>query len=212
MSQPRIRRSRPHPHPTKGEADPIALHTHAMENLRYIRRTMERAGAFTAVSGWGIVVVGGTALAAAFVAAAQPTRDLWLTTWLIAALAALLIAGGTTLRKAQAAGEPVLAGPGRKLVLSFAPPAAVAGLLTPVLVSGGLAGLLPSVWLLLYGAAVITGGTFSVRAVPVMGVSFMALGAAALVSPPAWGDAWLAAGFGGLHIVFGVLIARRHGG
>jgi hypothetical protein len=183
-----------------------------MDSLHYIRYTMERAGSFTALSGWGFVVVGTMALVAAAVAAAQPTRELWLTTWLIAATAAVLVVGGTTLRKARLAGEPVLAGPGRKLVLSFTPPAAAAALLTPVLAGEGLAGLLPAVWLLLYGAAVITGGTFSVRAVSAMGVSFMALGAAALVSPASWGDLWMAAGFGVLHIVFGVLILRRHGG
>ncbi|MGH7539585.1 MAG: hypothetical protein ACRELC_01155, partial [Gemmatimonadota bacterium] len=146
------------------------------------------------------------------VAAAQPTPELWLTTWLAAALLSVLIAGGATLRKARLAGELRLAGPGRKLVLSFAAPTAVAALLTPVLFGAGLTRLLPALWLLLYGAGVVTGGTFSVRVVPVMGVSFMVVGAVALVSPGAWGDAFMAAGFGVLHIAFGMLIARRHGG
>jgi hypothetical protein len=201
-----IRSTRPDPDA------PVALHDHAIDDLRFIRRTMERAGSFTALSGWGFVIVGVTGLTAAPLAALQPTRELWLTTWLVAALISVLVAGGATLRKARLAAEPLLAGPGRKLVLSFAPPAVAAALLTPVLAGTGLASLLPAVWLLLYGAAVVTGGTFSVRAVPVMGVSFMLLGAAALISPAAWGDVFMGAGFGALHIGFGLLIARRHGG
>jgi hypothetical protein len=195
-----------------GAAEPVALHAHAMENLRYIRRTMERAGSFTALSGWGFLGVGLTGLAAAPIAAVQPTPELWLTTWIVAALLSTLIGGVSTLRKARLGGQVLLAGPGRKLVLSFAPPTVVAALLTPVLFGAGLTHLLPALWLLLYGAGVVTGGTFSVPVVPVMGVTFMVVGAAALISPASWGDAFMAVGFGGLHIVFGALIARRHGG
>ncbi|MEX1181746.1 MAG: hypothetical protein WEF86_00825 [Gemmatimonadota bacterium] len=192
--------------------EPAALHAHAMDNLRYIRRTMERAGSFTALSGWGFVAAGVTGLVAAPLAALQPTKELWLTTWLAAALLSLLITGGATLRKARLAGEHLLAGPGRKLLLSFSPPAVAALLLTPVLFGAGLTHLLPPLWLLLYGAGVVTGGTFSVRIVPVMGVSCMVIGATALLVPAAWGDVLMAIGFGAVHVAAGVLIARRHGG
>lgn len=191
---------------------PVALHERAMNDLRFIRETMERAGAFTAVPGWGGVAIGVTALAAALLAAWQPTPERWLAVWLVTAGLASSIAVGTLVWKARRASVPLRRGPGRKFVLSFLPPVAAAGALTAALYAHGAMALLPGLWLLSYGAAVVTAGTFSVRAVPLMGIGFMVLGGLALVTPAAWGDAWMAAGFGGLHIGFGLLIARRHGG
>src|SRR5262249_39449525 len=113
--------------------------------------------------------------------------------------------------KAQRAGLPLTSGPGRKFALSFLPPIVVGAILTPVLFSAAGIRLLPGVWLLLYGTGMLTGGAFSVAAVPTMGVGFMACGVVALLLP-AWGNACMAVGFGGLHILFGLLIARRYGG
>jgi hypothetical protein len=193
----------PHPRP---------LHDRALADLRFIRQTMERAGAFTALPGWGQVAVGVTALVAAVVAARQASTELWLATWLGEATVALAIGGWTLARKAYAVNDPILSGPGRRFGLSFLPPMVVGGLLTVALYRAGLAAALPGAWLLLYGTAVVTGGAFSVRVVPLMGLCFMALGAVALLGPPAWGNWCMAAGFGGLHVVFGVVIARRYGG
>lgn len=173
---------------------------------------MERAGSFTAVPGWGQVGVGATALVAALLAARQPTPELWLATWLGEAVVALGIGGATMVRKAFAVNDPLLSGPGRRAGLSFLPPMVVGGLLTVALSRAGLWHALPGTWLLLYGTGFVTGGAFSVRIVPVMGVCFMTLGAVALLGPAAWGNWLMAAGFGALHIVFGTLIARRHGG
>lgn len=201
----------PEPVPLPGPR-PIALDDRARDNLRFIRETMERAGSFTAVPGWGGVAMGLTALGAAAIAAQQPMPVAWLVTWLAEALVACGIAAGSMAAKARAAQIPVFAGPGRKFALAFAPPLAAAALLTAVLFRAGLRGDLPGAWLLLYGTAVVTAGTFSIRVVPLMGLCFMVLGAVALFSPAAWGDAFMAAGFGGLHILFGAIIARRHGG
>jgi len=195
------------------ESEPPALHARAMDNLRFIRETMESAAAsFTAVSGWGQCAIGVTALGAAGLATQQRTARGWLLVWFVEAVVSLGISGWTMRRKARAAKVPLLSRPGRKLALNFAPPAFVGALLTIVLFRAGLLSVIPAMWLLLYGTGVITGGAFSVKIVPVMGLCFMLLGTIALFSPAAWGNEFLAAGFGGLHLIFGVIIARRHGG
>ena len=192
-------------------ASPQPLADRALDNLRYIRATMERAGSFTAVPGWGQVAIGVTALGAAVVAAQQQSTLNWLVVWLGEAIVALSIGGWTMVHKARAVNDPLLTGPGRRFGLSFLPPLVVGGLLTVALYVGGARTMIPAVWLLLYGTGVITGGAFSVPVVPVMGLGFLLLGAVALFAPGL--SNWLlAAGFGGLHIVFGFWIARRYGG
>jgi hypothetical protein len=194
------------------EEPPLGLHERAMDNLRFIRQTMERAGSFTAVSGWGQVVIGITGALAAWLASRQSGAENWLATWSVAAVVAMGIGVVTTAMKARAIGEPIRSGPGRKFVLSLAPALAAGAVLTAVLFRAGMIGVLPGLWLLLYGAGIVSAGTNSVRVVPVMGFTSMLLGAAALLAPAAWGDAFMAVGFGGLHVVFGTVIARRYGG
>ena len=200
--------SRP-PSPTSA---PVALGDRAMEDLRFIRQTMERGAAFTAVPGWGGVGMGVTALAAAALASVQPTPDRWLGVWALEAVLAIVIGIFAIQRKAHRARLPVLSGAGRKFILSFLPPALAGVAMTAALWRAGAYDLLPGSWLLLYGAAVVTAGTFSVKIIPVMGICFMLFGGAALLALPTGGDLSMALGFGGLHIGFGVTIARRHGG
>ncbi len=192
--------------------DVHTLHVRAMDNLAYIRETMERAGAFTAVSGWGTVLAGSTALVAAWVASSRTATAEWLAVWLIEAVVAFTIGGVAFAIKARAAGEVVLSGPGRKFLLAFAPAMLTGALVTTLLVRTGPVDRLPGIWMLLYGTAVVAGGTYSVQAVPVLGGCFLALGGVALFAPASWGDPLMAAGFGGLHILFGIWIARKHGG
>jgi hypothetical protein len=193
------------------QEEPPALHDRAMDNLKYIRETMERATAFTGISGWGQVAIGVTAIASSFIAAQQKSFANWLAVWCAEALVALLIAGWSIDRKARAAKMPLLTGPGRKVAFSLSPPLVAGGLITVVLYRAGLTNAIPGLWLLLYGTGVVTGGMFSVSAVPIMGLCFMALGAAAFLATD-FANWFMAAGFGGLHIVFGVVIARRYGG
>jgi hypothetical protein len=188
------------------------LHDRAMDNLRYIRETMERATPFTGISGRGEIAIGATALVACVVAAQQPTFNSWLVIWLAEGVISLLIAGWSMDRKARTVKMPLVSGPGRKAVFSLSPPLIAGGLLTIVLVRAGLTNAIPGVWLLLYGTGVITGGMFSVPAIPVMGLCFMALGAIALFTPPALANWFMAAGFGGLHVLFGAIIVRKYGG
>lgn len=191
---------------------PVALDDRARDNLRFIRETMERAGAFTAVPGWGGVAMGITAIGAAAIASRRHAFWAWIATWSIEALVAVVIAAWSTYSKMRASGASLLTGPGRRFVYSFAPPLLVGALLTIVLAPMGLIGVIPGIWLLMYGTGVTTGGAFSIRLVPLMGLCFIVLGAVALFSPASWGDALLAIGFGGFHIVFGAVIARKYGG
>lgn len=195
--------------------DPSALHAHAMDNLRFIRQTMERAGPFTAVPGWGGVAIGVVALAAAAVAGPVEPVEIttrWLAAWLAAAALSVVIGLAAIARKARASGAPFIGTPLQRFALAYVPPLAAGAVLTPVFAANGLMARLPGCWLLLYGTALVAGGALSVRIVPLMGLAFMALSVAAFVAPTVWGNAFMAAGFGGLHILFGLVIARRYGG
>lgn len=190
---------------------PRELHAHAMDNLRYIRETLERAGSFTAVPGVGGVLMGCTALLAAWMSAQHISPASWLIVWTAAAGAALLIGIVGAALKSRKFNLALWSGPGRKFVAGFAPAMLAGAILTVVLFRAGMAGFLPGIWLLLYGAAIVSGGYSSVRVVPLMGACFMLAGSAALFLH-GWNDLFLAAGFGGLHIVFGTVIAVKYGG
>jgi len=191
---------------------PDALHDHALEHLRYIRDTMERAGAFTALPGWGGMAMGATAVVSAFVAGSPRESPRWLSVWIADAAVAAAIGLVAIARKMRASGSTSATQQTRRFALAYLPPLAAGIIFTPVFVSHGLVARLPGCWLLLYGTAVTTGGALSVRIVPLMGVCFMLLGAAAFVAPLEWGNGFMAAGFGALHLGFGYVIARRYGG
>ncbi len=200
------------PLPPPGQGVPEAEHTRALDDLKFIRRTMEGAASFTALSGWGVVAIGVTAFPAAWLAGRTTVHRIWMLIWLIEAIIGLAIGLWTTARKARLAKEPLFGRPGRRFALTFATPMAAGAILTIPLYYGGGTALLPGVWLLLYGTAFATAGAFSVSAVPVMGRCFMVAGTAALAAPASLGNVFMAAGFGALHVLFGALIARKHGG
>jgi hypothetical protein len=186
--------------------------SHAARNLRFIRDALENAGSFTAVSGRGQVAIGATAVVAALLASRQVSRPAWLATWLVEATLACAIGGVAMAAKARRKGLPLLSGAGRRFWPAFAAPMAAGAVLTSAFVARGLFELLPGLWLLLFGTAVVAGGSVSVPLVRWMGWCFLGLGVVAFLAPPELGDGLLAAGFGGLLAGFGVAIARRHGG
>lgn len=199
--------------PIRRDAAPVVgIHTQAMDNLRFIRTTMESAGSFTAVPGKGGMLMGATAVFAAFAAHLSKSPSAWLAIWMFEALFALALGLAFVYRKATLAGTPLLSKPFRRFILALAPPVFTGLLLTTVLVRRGEMDLIAPMWLLLYGAGVTCGGAFSVRVVPMMGLWFLALGTVACFTPVLWADYLLAAGFGGLHMIFGYIIARRYGG
>lgn len=183
-----------------------------MDNLRFIRETMEGAARFTAVSGTGEVAVGLTAIAAAYLGWLQESRTAWLGIWLCEAVVGALVSIAAIVHKARRTNVSLISEPVRRFILGLLPPFVAGGVLTAVLFWKEQYAFLPGLWLLLYGTGVVTGGSYSVRIVPVMGIAFMGLGGLTLLAPASWGDVLLAAGFGGLHIIFGAIIAGRHGG
>lgn len=187
------------------------MHEHALSHLRYIREAMERASAFTSIPGWGGFVIGLTALATAVISHALPPRS-WLLAWLIEAAIAAAIAIATMIRKARLAGVAFNSAPARRFFVSYFAPIIAGAALTYVLGHIGRYDVLPATWLLLYGTSFVSSGAYSIRVVPVMGVCFMILGIVACFVPLAAGNVLLGAGFGGLHVVFGLIIARSYGG
>ncbi len=188
-----------------------ALGDRARDNLSFIRSTMERATAFTGVPGWGGVAMGATALVAAGIAAGSASPREWLGVWVAEGVLAFLIGAWSLGRKSRRLQGSAFTRPARQFLLSFSPPVLAGAVLTVALWGAGQVALLPGTWLLLYGAGVVTGGAFSVRAVPLMGLVLIGVGVVALFWP-AWGNAAMAVGFGAVQIGFGVYIARRHGG
>ena len=193
-------------------SNPPEMQARAMDNLRFIRETMEAAGTFTAVSGWGQVVIGVTAVVAAMVATRFAGTAEWVLIWAAEAGLALLVSVWFMYNKAKSASLPLLTGSARKLLFSFSPVFAVGMVVTVAFMQRGLYGLLPGIWMTLYGTAVVAAGAFSVRIVPVMGAAFIMVGGIALFAPPTWSTTLMIVGFGLLHVVFGYVIARRHGG
>ena len=193
-------------------ATPVAIDQRAADNLRFIRETMERSSVFTSLPGRGTIAIGATALVAAWIASRQGRPEAWLAVWLAEACVAVTIAAFTTARKIRGAPTPASLRPLRNFTLGLAPPFLAGAALTVALCWEQATWAVPGVWLLLYGCGIATGGAFSVRMVPVMGACFMVLGCVALIAPAQWHDIILAAGFGGLHLLFGTIVTRRYGG
>ncbi len=192
----------------------------ARENLLYIRKTLEAAGQFTAVPGKCLMAAGFVTLAGSvfngFVTGAPWSSkfnpDLALATWGIVLGLSLAIVSIGIYRKSLQMCAPIRPPLLRKLLWSLCPALFVGGLLTNLAIHSNNLDWLPVIWLGCYGVAVTNGGQVSVAPVRYMGLCFLAAAAGAAISPRETGLAWLALGFGWLHIVYGAYIARRHNG
>lgn len=189
-----------------------AVTDHAADNLRFIRHAMERGTTYSAVPGTGGAMMGGVGLIAAGLAARQPTGEQWLMVWLAAAAVAFVIGVVAMRRKAMRLGLAWTGAAGRRFALGLSAPLVAGAALTYGLWLHAAWALMPPTWLLLYGTGMLTGGVFSVAPLRVLGLAFMLLGVLALLTPPAWGNAWLGTGFGVLQVGFGIYIARYHRG
>jgi hypothetical protein len=188
-----------------------SLDQQAAESLAYIRHTMARSASFTAVPGWGGMAMGIIGVGAA-VAASSASDMTWLAIWLGSAAVAVPVGSAAMIVKAQRHAVPLWSPAGRRFVQAFVPALAAAAILTVMLAQQGRFDLLPAIWLLLYGAGVTAGAASSVPVLTWIGVAFMACGVGAAATPASWGTVWLGTGFGGLHLIFGYVIARKHGG
>jgi hypothetical protein len=192
--------------------EPVALSDRAIENLRFIRETMERSTHFTAVPGYGGMLMGVTAIVAAYIAAQQIYLRDWLITWLVEAGLAFSIGLLAMWQKSKIAGQSLFSVPAKKFAFGFTPPLVAGAAITLGLWRYEHYEVMAPVWMLLYGASVVTGGAFSAGIVPVMGWLFVALGALGFALPAAYGNYLMAASFGLLHTVFGAIIAKKYGG
>lgn len=192
--------------------EPINIGDRAFDNLRFIRETMERSAHFTAIPGYGGALMGATAIGAAIIAHNQVNYRGWLITWLTEAFLAFAIGIFAMWQKAKNSGDSLVSAPSRKFALAFAPPLVAGVILTALFYFKGLWEYLPTVWLTLYGTAVVTGGAYSVKIVPIVGWIFIALGFISVFLPPIYNDYLMGFGFGVLQIVFGLIVAKKYGG
>jgi hypothetical protein len=192
--------------------EPLRAHEHALSQLRYIRSTMDNTTRFTAVPGFGTALIGISALLASALAQTQDTRDAMLLVWVGEAVMAGGVGLAALIVKSRRANVDLARGAARKFVLALLPSMICAAAVSLALAVRDQTTLIPAIWLTGYGSAVIAAGAHSVPTVPIMGAAFVGAGLAALCVAPEYQNALMALAFGGLHVVFGIHIARHHGG
>jgi hypothetical protein len=195
-----------------GDGEPIHIGDRALDNLAFIRETMERSTSFTAVPGYGGMLMGVTAIVAAYIASTQALRQDWLITWFAEAGIAFAIGMLGMWYKSRIGDSSLFSAPALKFARAFAPPLIAGVVITLGMWRFGHFEAMIPVWIVSYGAAIVSGGSYSVKIVPIMGWVFLALGAAAFALPPGYGDVYMGVTFGLVHIVFGAIIAKKHGG
>jgi hypothetical protein len=194
---------------------PVPIESRALGTLSYIRASIDAAGAL-AVPGMAGIVLGSVGTVTAMLVSVPMFRDHWLAAWLIASVIAFVLAGALMAKQAARRGNPLFSGPFRKFVLCLAPSLLGGAALTLVLWQAQLERVIPGMWLLLYGCAVIPASTVTtstnLRLIAAMGAAFIVLGAITFWLPASLHTVALGAGFGGLHLLIGILIGRANHG
>jgi hypothetical protein len=186
-----------------------SVQEHAEGHLRVIRSVMERAGAFTALPASGGILMSAVAFVAGWAGHGAVEPRQWVVVWLVAAGVAVPVGAFAVAHRARAAGVDLTIGVARRFILTLSPPVAAGAVLSAALIQRQAYELLPAVWLTLYGAGVVAAGSYSTRVIQGLGVSFMVVGAAAAFAPWSTSTVLVAAGFGGLHLVAGLLVLRH---
>jgi hypothetical protein len=194
---------------------PVAIESRALGTLAYIRASMESSGSLD-VPGMAGIVMGIIGVIAAAAVSQPRWAPHWLGIWMLAAAVAFLFGGALVARQIARSGRSRFLGPARKFMLCLCPSLLAGAALTAALWAAGAGGVIPGMWLLLYGCAVLSASTVTsagiTRLVCIMGAAFVVLGAVTFTLPSTAHMAMLGAGFGGLHILFGILIGRvAHG-
>src|SRR5487761_606791 len=189
----------------------VAMDRHALGTLNYIRASIDAAGAL-AVPGTAGTAMGAVGLVAAGVASVPALSGHWLLIWLAAAAVGAGLGVILVARHRSGVGLPLYRGPARRFVLSLCPALLAGGVLTAVLLQVGEARLIPGVWLLLYGCAVLSATLMTapamMRLLGAMGALFVVCGAVAFEVSPRWHNVLLGGDYGLLHVVFRFLNRR----
>ena len=196
--------------PIQSEA-PAAIESRALGTLAYIRASIESSSSMD-VPGMAGIVMGIIGVLAAIVVSLPRWAAHWLGIWLAAAVVALVLGGALVARQIARRGHARYLGPVRKFLLCLCPALLAGAVLTLVLGTAGETRVIPGMWLLLYGCAVLSASTVTVagiaRLICMMGGLFVVLGLMTFALPAAAHTAMLGLGFGLLHIIFGFLIGR----
>jgi hypothetical protein len=189
------------------KSNTVHLDSHALATLRYIRASMEGAASFV-VPGSAGIALGFIGIVAAGLSLAPALHEHWFEIWLIASITAAAAGSVLLLRESSLRGLQLLGTPIRRFALCLLPSLTAGIVLTAVHWSSRNMHAIPGTWLLLYGCALISASTVTTRTIGLLGALFAALGLMAFILPDSLQMPMLGAGFGGLHIVFGIIIGR----
>ena len=189
-------------------ANAVRIDSHAVATLRYIRASMD-AAASVAVPGSAGIAMGSIGVLATVASSTPGLREYWLGVWLMAAALGGGVGFALMTRPASLRGLSLYGTPLRKFALGLFPALLGGAVMTAVHWTNGNMHAIPGTWLLFYGCALISASVSATRMIAVMGAAFVLVGLVALLAPERAQMLLLGAGFGGLHVLFGVLIGRK---